>query len=614
MKKGGVMGLTHSKITHIYLLVSGELEYYHLDEITEEETILFSTTQKGMIVGWEILNQPERFISNVRMKSESGSLLKITREDFIRDLSPTSLIGICQKVHDLLELSFYKQTELLSAKVRQRAVKLENYFISQESTLEERKLLLRSSPFFGEFKDHEIMALAARLERREYEANELIYEQDADPKGVFILIQGEVSIRRQEGEQYLNLRSISTPGYIFGWSSTFGDTDICRASTEHKTSLYFISTKNLQPLISQQSFGVDFFKMVIWLLGNQMQLSHSRYMFLLNDHNLISVKHLIDINRPRIPIPSPLHQIPHLLNDATTQTLAFSTLHQLHKNGTKQERHLSSICLDLLKSEEREMLFMESIADVYKVVSGGSPDEPELNRRNCAAKTREVFNHVSLHLEGEENLPTTSGNIFIYNHLLNHPNYTLSNTFQLTLDSHFISGMILDTKYDDPGIRTVRFGKSSEYGHQDYYENLGYINVYTSDSDLQDQKSKERAKELFYEEAEHHLDAGRNIIISPEGTSFLTEESPGPFKMGPFNLASKVSNEPYLVPIVFCNFDKRIVENLYFCRILKPFKISEKKNEEQSLKDFVNEYQKEFSMEVDRARIESEQLLKELNN
>ncbi|MEM6814384.1 MAG: cyclic nucleotide-binding domain-containing protein [Bacteroidota bacterium] len=614
IQKGEVISRTHSRISHIYYLVRGELEYYLTDEITDEETKLFCTKQKGMIIGWETLNPPERFISNIRVKSKNAVCYKISKEDFIDDLKPSSLIDICQKLHHLLETSFYKQTELLSVKVRQRAVKLENYFIPQESTLEERKVLLRRSPFFGEFKEHEITSLARLLERREYEANELIYEQDNYTTGVFILIQGEVSIRRQEGERYLNLRSVSTPGYIFGWSSTFGDTDICRASTEHKTSVYFIDTKRLMPLISEIEFGIDFFKMVVWLIGNQLQLSQSQYLYLLDDHNLISVKHLIDINRPRIPLPSPLHQIPHLIKDSSTKTLAFSTLHRLHKNGTKQERHLSSICLDLLKGEEREMLFLESIAEVYKVVSGGSPKNAEQNRKKCAEKTYRVFEQVSFHLEGTENLPKDSGNIFIYNHLLNHPHYILNNKFQLTLDSHFISAMILYKQYNDPGIRTVRFGKSSEYGHQDYYENLGYINVYTRDSDLQNEESRDQAKELFYKEAEDHLRSGTNIIISPEGTSFLTEESPGPFKMGPFNLATKATKEPYLVPIVFCNFDKRIVENLFFCRILKPFKISEKKKEGQLLKDFVEKYQEEFSTEVNIARIKAEGLLKELNH
>ncbi|MEM6643002.1 MAG: cyclic nucleotide-binding domain-containing protein [Bacteroidota bacterium] len=612
VSQGTTLCQTHSKVDFLYLLDEGNLAYYLSDEVTEEVTDLFSISRKGMVIGWEVLIPPERFISNVEVSSSTASLLKIKKEDFLAMMSPVLLRKICSEIQYLLEISFYKQTDLLSKKVKQRAIQLDNYFISQDSTLEERTLLLQGSPFFGEFNENQVVKLADLMERREYEANDLIYDQDENTKGIFVLIQGEVSMRRQEGEVYLNLRSISTPGYLFGWSCTFAETDICRASAEHKTSVYFISLKKLEPLIAVEEFGIDFYKMVVWLLGNQIQLSQSRYTYLLDDHNLVSVKHLIDTNRPRIPLHSPLHQIPHLLNDSTTQSLAFSTLHQMHKEGTKQERHLSSICLDLLKTEEREMHFMKSIEEVYTEVSTSNSEDSFENRRLCAEKTREVFRHLEVHIEGQHNLPVKSGNIFIYNHLLNHPLYTLNNLFQLTLDSHFISAMILDQHYDDPGIRTVRYGKSSEFGHQDYYDKLGYINVYTSESDLQNQESRHAAKEIFYKEAVNYLRNGENLIISPEGTSFVSEESPGPFKMGPFNIAERAITEPYIVPLILYNFDKRISENLLFCRILNPFRISEKMKESETLKNFVNRYQREFSKEVEKAGADTELLSNEL--
>ena len=163
-------------------------------------------------------------------------------------------------------------------------------------------------------------------------------------------------------------------------------------------------------------------------------------------------------------------------------------------------------------------------------------------------------------------------------------------------------------------MRIVRHGKSSEYGHQDYYENLGYINVYTNDSDLENEESKEKAKLKFYSEASEHLENGTNIIVSPEGTSFITEESPGPFKMGPFNLAAQVEREPYIVPVVFCNFDKRISEKLFYCKVLTPFKVSEKIGKHQSLKEFVIAYRDVFALEVENARLHADQLLHEHND
>ncbi len=613
VSKGELVCQVHAKVTHCFVLVEGELEYFLTDELTEERTTLFTTSERGVLIGWEVLHAPGRFIASVSIKSGSARLLQIGAQDFFQAQSTSILKRLCLQIHSFLGVSFLKQSRLLSKRVKQGAVNLENYFIAHDSDLSERAQLLKRSPFFGEFLETEIKDLAYLLERREYEAHELVYDQNEDTGGIFILIQGEVSIRRLEGDAYLDLRSISTPGYIFGWSSSFDTTSISRAYTERKTSVYFIAKNDLGTLTSDTSFGVSFFKMIIWLMSNQLQLAHSRYLQLREDYNLVSVNHLIDINRPRIPLPSPLHQVPHLLKDHTTQALAFSTLHHLHHHGTRQERHLASICLDLLKSEEREIVFLSSLANVYSEVVQGMDEKKEKNRKVCAEKTKQAFEQVLFHIEAKERLPAEPGHIFIYNHLVNHPYYTLSNRFQLTLDSHFLSSLILNDHYNDPGIRVVRYGKGFEYGHQDYYDNLGYINVYSDDSDLKDAESRNRAKEKFYKEANEYLGAGTNIIVSPEGTSFASEESPGPFKMGPFNLAMNADKEPYIVPIVFCNFDKRITENLFYCKVLEPFKISDKKGEDQSLKAFVKAYQQEFANKVAQARMDAENLLQKYN-
>ncbi|MEM6831715.1 MAG: Crp/Fnr family transcriptional regulator, partial [Bacteroidota bacterium] len=367
----------HSKVFDCFILIEGELEYFISDELTGEKTTLFNTSKTDIVIGWEVLHVPERFIASVAIKSVTALLVKVSKQDYLSRLNTDGLKKVSLQINSFLEVSFLKQASLLSKKVKQRAIKLENYFISNESTPEERARLLKSSPFFGEFPESEIKQLVDVMVRREYEANELIYDQDEDTSGIFILIQGEVSMRRLEDDTYLDLRSISTPGYLFGWSSTFDARDICRAYTEQKTSVYFISKYDLSMLTNETPFGMAFFKMIIWLMSNQLQLSHSRYLYLLEDHNLVSVKHLIDMNRPRIPLSSPLHQVPHLLKDHTTQAQAFETLHRLHHHGTNQERHLSSICLDLLKSEERETLFLSEIGNLYNRVVQGKPQNEE---------------------------------------------------------------------------------------------------------------------------------------------------------------------------------------------------------------------------------------------
>ena len=222
-------------------------------------------------------------------------------------------------------------------------------------------------------------------------------------------------------------------------------------------------------------------------------------------------------------------------------------------------------------------------------------------RKACASNVKELFRHIDYHIEGWENLPNESGHIFIYNHLLNHESYMLPNDFQITLDSHFLSAMILDEKYNDPGIRIIRIPDNGEYGHQNYYQNQGHIKVYASSVDSSSRIHKKLNKTIFYEEASKLLSENQNLIISPEGKSYTTESSPGLFKTGAFKLAMQQKNEPYIVPVILRDFDKRMVQNKVKCKILKPFKVknfindSENQNE---LISFTNNYQKQFKSEI----------------
>ena len=232
---------------------------------------------------------------------------------------------------------------------------------------------------------------------------------------------------------------------------------------------------------------------------------------------------------------------------------------------------------------------------------------PSEIRTMAAKQFAGVFNSTPYIIRGWDNLPDEPGHIFIYNHLLNHPYNTLPNHFQITLDSHFISSMVLYAKYGEAGIRVVRVPRAEEYGHEYYYERLGHINVYTDESDTAGQtpERKKAWREKFYETAGEHLKKGFNIVISPEGTSMTTEESPGPFRLGAFLLAASVSPEPYIVPVAVANFDKRINQNVFSLTIKKPFRVSERVENPGENKDrlfeFVREYGNAYRTYVEEA-------------
>ena len=167
--------------------------------------------------------------------------------------------------------------------------------------------------------------------------------------------------------------------------------------------------------------------------------------------------------------------------------------------------------------------------------------------------------------------------------------------------------MVLYAKYGEAGVRVVRVPRAEEYGHEYYYRRLGHINVYTGESNPvgQTPERKKAWREEFYRTAEKYLKKGFNIVVSPEGTSMRTEESPGPFKLGAFLLAASVSPEPYIVPIAVANFDKRINQNVFSLTIKKPFKISDHVrnpgDNKEKLFEFIKEYGTEYRKYVEEA-------------
>ncbi|MDP8946786.1 MAG: 1-acyl-sn-glycerol-3-phosphate acyltransferase [Actinomycetota bacterium] len=181
------------------------------------------------------------------------------------------------------------------------------------------------------------------------------------------------------------------------------------------------------------------------------------------------------------------------------------------------------------------------------------------------------------------------------NHLSNHLDNLLPNDFILTLDTHFVSSMILLKKYGEAPVRVVRKSDPGEYGHQKFYDRLGYIYVYSGYVDPADDPlvSPEQRRRLFLDTAEEHLRSGRNIVICPEGTSSETENSPLPFKTGAFHLAASIRPEPLIVPVAVANFDKKLTRTRTAAVVHEPIRLSEHLGENigrEALREFVNDH------------------------
>jgi len=231
-----------------------------------------------------------------------------------------------------------------------------------------------------------------------------------------------------------------------------------------------------------------------------------------------------------------------------------------------------------VKANLKDLYLKNELNNLFKKVIK-LPDNlnPYDVREFCSREATKIFSKINYIIKGSENLPYEQNSIFIYNHLNNPIDYSVSTNFQITLDSHFISSLILYKYYNNAGNRVVRCSLENELAHKNYYEKFDYIRVF-AERFIPKTMNYKQVKEFnkgFYSQSIDNLKKGVGIIVSPEGFSLKTEESPGIFKLGVFKLATIVKPEPKIVPVVMANFDKLLSKSLYKCEIMRPFKMSD---------------------------------------
>ena len=621
LKNGEILTQQFAKANDFYLLKSGRVRFFlSMDDSGGEIEVGESDTRLTPI-GWSGFNAPGRYATTVKVDSLSATFIKWNHEELREILEANPELGtaflrdICGRARDLIKIA----VKILNAKAPSVLPSFpENangFTITQPSPEEDLVKFLRKSSFFEAFDEVPLEFLTQNVERRMYAANETIYTQDKKSDGLFILGMGKVRFSyHSENQANVSFTQITTPGFVLSWASSVFKPNIINAHAVQDTLVYFVPQTSLDRIIKlNPAFSPQYFKRLLWLISHQLQAIRARIIASRLNHEVVAISNLIDQNSARLTLTSPLHKIPHLLDNKLTVTDAIDTLEHLKEHGTSLEKTIALSSLDILEGIRKEQQFYKGLVNVYNSVVGAPKDLPaDQVRKISATAYRKIFDQQEHIITGTENLPDKSGNIFIYNHLRNHTYNTLPNQFQITLDSHFISSMVLMKKYGDPGLRIVRVGLSKEFAHQEYYQRLGHIDVFTEDSGKKPKKLKKQVRQMFYNEAGAHLSKGGNLIISPEGNSYSTEESPGPFKSGAFNLALSMKKEPWIVPVAMANFEKRARNNCFSCLILPPFKVSDYISDPESkteMKQFLSEYQETYRIYVERALEQSKKPL-----
>ena len=307
---------------------------------------------------------------------------------------------------------------------------------------------------------------------------------------------------------------------------------------------------------------------------------------------------------PQLSTFSKLHMVHALLSTAETTSLGFAILDEVMEGENALEACLATICRHILVRQDRENQYYLKKKQLYESIAKApaSTDRKEIEDI-CHRKVNEMFEHVDLVVEGEENLPDQPGHIFIYNHFANSEYYTLPEDYQISVDSNFVSSYLLYKKYGSLGSRVVRISTSREFSHQSFYSKFDFMFVTSHPTDVLDLTAEERRakRHEFYDQAVQLLASGRNFVISPEGDTYSMEDSPGPLKAGAFTIALKAKPEPYIVPITLVNFDKRVNYATLKCRVQKPFKVSDfitDPDDKEAMRKFLLDYRKIFARDI----------------
>ncbi|NLR91204.1 1-acyl-sn-glycerol-3-phosphate acyltransferase [Flammeovirga agarivorans] len=616
-QNGEVITLQFATAEKFSVLFSGAVTY-HLNVGDQRGALeVGKSKEKWTPIGWSGFREPYRFATTAIASGETKVIQWDNKElRALFDQHPeigmhvlsSSLMLSTSLLSDARE-AWMSGAVPLNASDYQNAMSYTSFQDKgpHESTMD----FFRQSAFFNPFADWHLTKLAEVSKTIHYQAGSKLLCKGQFSDKFMVLKSGKVALNyvTQKGESFTS-DILQERGQVILWSGASYDPIPNNMELIVLEPVEVLEINRIDLLVLYKEFptlGMVFMYRLLWLLGSALKAIRAQVITQTFDRELLTIQTMIEQAGAQISVCSDLYKLPILLAEKVTQGDAFDLIDRLAEEGENIEKNLANLFRKITMPLRREFLFLEGLRRMTDHVITAPKDISSAELRNqCSQLFERAVSYVDIKIDGLENIPKSSGNIFIYNHLLNHPYYTLPNSFQITLDSHFIS-MLLYKFYKDSGLRVVRIGKGPEYGHQDYYNKLGHLGVKTQDSDPTQQTAEERrqVRNEFFKEAGDKLRSGMNLILSPEGTSRETQQSPVDFKPGAFMIAEKSQIDPLIVPVAIAFFDKRISKTKLGVVIKKPFRLSEVIDKEkpfkEELRSFLERYSKEYRTYVEEA-------------
>lgn len=613
----------HDRAIALYVLLEGRIQF--LIEVEGAGKLLVGIGQDpGLIIGWSVFRAPFRYMTDVRCEGRCR-LLRIPHhliDELLADDARSGLILLRRVTESLARRLEFERSRLLETAGTNAALPhklpgpIEEVGVpwtpAQLNAPETMLDFLAHSSLFEGLESRLLEWLSHQAVVMTFAANDALFEQDDIAEHLYLLVDGRIgfSYCDEGGTRCVFLRALEGIGDPIGWSALVDPrryrTSAFALQTSHVVAL---PSNTLERLCAQEpAFGVSVMRRVLQAISSRLRFTRVRLVAQRYGQEVLAMRTILDQAAESLPVSSPLHKIPYLLENRLTLADAFHALELTRAHGDPTERNLAALSLEVLQDVHRELQLYQGLQRAYEAVANAPADaSPERVRGRSMQAFGELFGKLSYRISGEENLPATPGNIVIMNHLENHMDTVLPNAFRLTLDSHFVSSMILYRRYGEAPVRVVRKPEMGWFGYQQYFDRLDYLYVYPGDVDEEDRDqdlTREQRNRRFIEKAASHLEAGRNLLIAPEGRCSFTEASPGPFKPGAFRVAAAVDPEPLIVPIAVANFDKRLTRTTTAAIVFPPFRLSDQvpePDDRDALFAFVARLQQQYHGYVQQA-------------
>ncbi|MBM6549680.1 cyclic nucleotide-binding domain-containing protein [Marinomonas ostreistagni] len=619
--KAGEMLARQFEVGHsLYFLLEGEISISIPLQDSGKSYHVGLISKKHSPVGWSAFRHPSRYATSFQATKESQliafpivALQKLLDDDntfaqqFLAFVYRESL-PVLTTIQNLTR-PFFANESLAFEETRPL---LEPERLKQ--TIKESFALLSDTAFCETFTQAEIQALAKHAHVILAHQGDIISQQDQPEDGLYFLIKGKAVVSYQtDAGDILTTRTIARPGTVLAWCTP--QTEQRNRSTiisSRDSTVLFITKQDLAEICEQlPKFAIKYWYRLIWLVGTHLMSARMRYLSQIAGDEVLAVNSMIEQSAAILPVSSPLYKVGALLKNSVTTDEAFGVLYQCLHYGNRTERTVAGMSLDILKDLQRENAFYRKLTQIYDTVNSLPNDLSAIDiRRVGTEQFQQAFQQVPYIIKGTENLPKNQGCLFIYNHLLGSQSTQLPNGFRYSLDAQFISSMVISRQYGVAAQRVVRRSKEYEFWRDAYYERFG--NIFVDSWDALTHGTE--AYEQFIEEGQATLREHTPLLISPEGKSFATQESPGELLPYVFELAGSFNaeEEPWIVPIAVANFDKRADHNIYSVVIKPAFRISERVDiqDKAALTQFLADYQIEFRDAVKEAESLAQEMKK----